>query len=213
MEHAKLRTEKDRRTTEKALLQAVGEMVAESGFEQLKVNAVAERAGVSKVLIYRYFGSLDGLIAAYIEAHDFWINYRSEFPGKRKQLAPYLKSLFRAQVDHLRQDVTLRRLYRWELSGANAVVAALRQQREATGVRLVEAVAALTERPTAEVAPLATLVAASVSYLALLEESCPTYNGIALQTQAGWEEYIRGVEEVIDRWVEDSLAKRKSKAK
>lgn len=213
MEHAKLRTEKDRQTTEKALLQAVGEVVAESGFEQLKVNTVAERAGMSKVLIYRYFGSFDRLIAAYVETQDFGGAYGAEFPVKRKQLAPCLKSMFRARVEHLRRDVTLRRLYRWELGGAHAAAAVLRQQREAAAVRLVEVVAALTERPTAEVAPFVTMVETSVCCLALFEESCPTYNGMALQTQAGWDRYVRGVEEVIDRWVEDSLARRKGKTK
>lgn len=213
MEHAKLRTEKDRQATEQALLKALGEVVAESGFEQLKVNTVAERAGVSKVLIYRYFGSLDGLIAAYVEAHDFWMNQRPELPAKRKHLAAFLKALFRAQVIHLRRDVTLRRLCRWELSSSPAVVAALRQQREAAGQWLVEAVAALTERSTAEVAALVAMLSASASHLALLEETTPTYLGLTLQQPAGWEHYVRGVEEVIDLWVEDSLARRKSKAK
>ena len=58
----------------------------------LGVNAVAARAGVSKVLIYRYFESLDGLIAAYIRTHDFWIDYRPELP-KKKHLGIFLKQI------------------------------------------------------------------------------------------------------------------------
>ena len=66
------RKERDREATERRLLEAVGELVCESGFEQIGINALAARAGVSKVLVYRYFGSVDGLLAAYVRRHDFW---------------------------------------------------------------------------------------------------------------------------------------------
>ena len=76
-------TERDRDVTEQRMLKAVGEMIRRDGFEKLGVNAVAAHCGVSKILIYRYFGSLDGLLAAYIRQHDFWINFRSTFPAAR----------------------------------------------------------------------------------------------------------------------------------
>lgn len=200
MEQPKVRTEKDREATENMLLEAVGELVAEGGFEKLGVNAVASRAGVSKMLIYRYFESLDGLIAAYIRKRDFWINYRPEMP-KKKYLAEFLKQMFRGQIERLRNDTTLKRLYRWELMGNNALIAELRQQREATGLWLVESVSELTGRPRSELAAVATMISASVSYLALLEENCPSYNGIPLQQNKGWEQYAAGIDTLIDLWV------------
>lgn len=200
MEQTKIRTEKDREATENRLLEAVAELVAEEGFENLGVNAVAVRAGVSKVLIYRYFESLDGLIAAYIRKRDFWINYRPEMP-KKKHLAEFLKQMFRGQIERLRNDTTLKRLYRWELMGNNALIAELRQQREATGLWLVESVSELTGRPRSELAVIATMISASVSYLALLEENCPAYNGIPLQQNTGWEQYAAGIDALIDLWV------------
>ena len=55
---------RNRKATEQRLLSAIQELIEESGFEKLGINAVASKAGVSKMLIYRYFGSLDGLVAA-----------------------------------------------------------------------------------------------------------------------------------------------------
>ena len=69
---------KNRQATEQLLLEAVNRLVEQDGFEGLGINAVATQAGVSKMLIYRYFGSLNGLIAAYIRRYDFWINVRPE---------------------------------------------------------------------------------------------------------------------------------------
>ena len=85
---------RNRQTTEQVLLDAVRELVEESGFENVGVNAVATRAGVSKMLIYRYFGSLDGLIAAYIRQHDFWINFDEELPD-RQHVGEFVKRMFR----------------------------------------------------------------------------------------------------------------------
>ena len=55
--------------TEQRLVSAVGELLRESGVAALGVNAVAERAGVEKVLVYRYYGGLDGLMEAYAEGY------------------------------------------------------------------------------------------------------------------------------------------------
>src|SRR5574344_3067358 len=83
--------EKDRESTEKRILNAIGEMIAEEGFEKIGVNAIAARSGGSKILIYRYFSSVDGLIASYIRQHDFWINFPLEITSKALQVGYFRK--------------------------------------------------------------------------------------------------------------------------
>ena len=46
-------------------------------------------------------------------------------------------------------------------------------------------VSRLTGCSNSEVASLASILSASISYLTLIEDQCPTYNGIALQTDKG----------------------------
>ena len=62
---------KDRELTQQKILQAVDNIIANDGFERLGVNAIAQKAGVSKMLIYRYFGGLDDLIAQYLLSKDY----------------------------------------------------------------------------------------------------------------------------------------------
>lgn len=62
--------EKDRDFTTKRLLDAVGEIIIKDGFDKVGVNAIASKAGVSKVLIYRYFGSVDNMIVEYLSQDD-----------------------------------------------------------------------------------------------------------------------------------------------
>lgn len=104
--------ERDREATEKRLLDTIGKMIAEDGFEKIGINAIATQSGVSKILIYRYFGSVEGLMAAYIRQHDFWLNFPLEYPSREK-LPAFVKSLFQGQIEQLRSNPTLKRLYRW----------------------------------------------------------------------------------------------------
>lgn len=98
---------KDRDLTEKKILEAVGKIVEKDGFEAVGVNAVAAESGVSKVLIYRYFGSIDQLLAKYMEQNDFWLNYNFEnLPqGNVKEFA---KEIFRSYITMLRNSPALR---------------------------------------------------------------------------------------------------------
>ena len=56
-------------STHRALLMALKQELLKGG--RLTVEAVATRAGVNKVLVYRYFGGLSGLIAAFAASDEF----------------------------------------------------------------------------------------------------------------------------------------------
>jgi len=66
------RGQRDREATKDRLVDAVGALLARDGFNALGVNAVAAEAGVDKVLIYRYFDGMPGLLQAFGESADFW---------------------------------------------------------------------------------------------------------------------------------------------
>lgn len=188
--------ERDREATEQRLLDTLGVLIRDYGFEKVGINAVAERAGVSKILIYRYFGSLDGLMAAYIRLHDFWINYPQGIPD-REELPAWLKKMFRDQITQLRANPALRRLCRWELSSDHELIVKLREQRERIGCEQIRRICALTGFAEERLAPLATFITASVTYLAMLGDFCPVYNGISLD-DAGWERMVQGIDRLVD---------------
>lgn len=194
--------ERDREATEKRLLDTIGRMIAEDGFEKIGINAIAARSGVSKILIYRYFGSVEGLMAAYIRQHDFWLNFPLEMPG-REDLPAFLNRMFQGQIEQLRSNPTLKRLYRWELSCNNDMIVKLREQREKVGLNLVEKVSELTEQPQEEIAAMASFLTASITYLAMLEDFCPVYNGIPLNEDSGWEQMNKGIEILIDKIIKN----------
>lgn len=192
---------KNRHATEQTLIKAVNDIIEESGFEGLGINAVAAKAKVSKMLIYRYFGSLDGLIVAYIQQNDYWINFNEQLPDK-EHIGEFIKQVYKRQIVELRKSYTMKRLYRWELSTDNKIVRELREKRENKGIMLVEAIGKLTQHPQRETAAIASIVSAAISYLALLEENCPIYNGLKLQEESGWKQLEEGINILVDLWLQ-----------
>src|ERR1700729_3401901 len=52
---------------EDEMLRAAGEAFARSGFHDASMDAIAQAAGISKPMLYNYFGSKQGLYVAYVE--------------------------------------------------------------------------------------------------------------------------------------------------
>lgn len=63
---------RDRKATEEAIVAAFESVLLRDGVQGLGVNAVAQEAGVNKVLIYRYFGGFPGLAEHWAKASSFW---------------------------------------------------------------------------------------------------------------------------------------------
>ena len=152
---------KNREQTEEKILEAVGSIIENQGFEKVGINAIATEAGVSKMLIYRYFGGVEELIAQYLIQKDYWANTDAAMINP-EAVGDSIKSMFRRQVEQLRNDVTLRRLYRWELFTDNQNIQQLRNRREENGCRLIKMVSALMGCPDAQVAALASILSASI---------------------------------------------------
>jgi AcrR family transcriptional regulator len=56
-----------RERREQLILDVAGQVFARAGYESAPMDEIADRAGVSKPMLYTYFGSKQGLYLAYIE--------------------------------------------------------------------------------------------------------------------------------------------------
>src|ERR1035437_876579 len=51
---------------ERQMLEVAGKAFAARGFHAVSMDEIAERAGISKPMLYHYFGSKEGLYVAYV---------------------------------------------------------------------------------------------------------------------------------------------------
>ena len=95
--------------SETQLIEAVSTIITEEGFSKIGINKIARTAGCDKVLIYRYFGGLDGLIAVWAKKHDFYIQAYDTFINRietvnEANLKQITKEILLAQLHFIREN-------------------------------------------------------------------------------------------------------------
>lgn len=133
------RNEDDKRAR---LIAAVGGILAEEGHQGLGLNKIAVRAGVSKPMVYRYFGGLNGLLKAYIESKDSWLPYfeKLNLPAQptTEELKQYFIRLLQDQFRYFYQNREMQKLILWQISGYEALMRGACEAREREGARLLQ---------------------------------------------------------------------------
>ena len=61
--------ETHRRAVQEAALDAVGALVSEHGLRGVTMSAIAQRTGIGRATLYRYFADVDAVLAAWHERH------------------------------------------------------------------------------------------------------------------------------------------------
>jgi AcrR family transcriptional regulator len=188
--------------TEARLQEALGEILHEQGPGALGINAVAERAGVEKVLIYRYFDSLEGLMQAYAERSDFWPSL-TEILGEEHALA-HEPDRARAAAGMLanyaaalrRRPVTLD-LLAWECAHRNPLTIALETVREQRAQELFAALNAAGFSLSPGGAELSALLSAAINYLVVRSRDIAVFAGLEVRGDAAWQRIEASMETVF----------------
>lgn len=189
--------ERDRGATKTRLLRAVEAVIAEEGFGAIGVNAIARRAGADKVLLYRYFGGLAGLLSAYAEDGDFWWQVDDLLaeplpgPGEADGLPKCLAVIFARHAAFLRAHPVTLEVIAWEIAQRNELTEALESVRESRSQEMMRRLAARFDLDVGEflasVGPMFALLGAAANYLAARGRRLKVFNGIDLQSDEGWQ--------------------------
>ena len=196
---------RDRDRTEQAFINATIEVIQNQGFAAVGINAVAERAGASKVLIYRYFGGLEGLLRAVAETldpiHSRGASRELDEQGGRLPLGEIFRRVILQSHESLKEDDIAKQLMVWELSHQNALTQVFSEAREASGVhltkRLWEAASGDTRLPGLDIHALLAVLTAGVYYMTLRSDSVSEYNGVNIQSEDGWHRIADAVAQLI----------------
>ncbi len=200
---------RDKETTKQRLLEAVGKVLVEQGYAGIGVNAIAKEAGVDKVLIYRYFGSLDGLLEAFALRKDFLSNLQrlfgeqSTFVNKGEALA-LGKRILTGQLHQILEDRELQEILLWELHEKNCVTDAVAEAREQQALAVLGRMASVVDDEEVDIAAIASLIVGGIYYLALRSRTVEFYSGINLRTKEGWKRIEGAIAALVDMVARDS---------
>ena len=195
------RLAKDRSATEKRILIAARTLLAEEGFQNFGINAVARKAGCDKQLVYRYFGGLDGLADAIGEDLANWVKEKvPEDSGGRflltyADLAQQLLILF---LTALRQDPLMQRIIAWEMSDPSPFVRKMAEARSKGLATWIEKMRGSLKPPSGIDAPaINAIMIASCQHLVLASVASGSFAGMALQTEKDWDRVNQALGRII----------------
>jgi AcrR family transcriptional regulator len=183
--------------TRQKLIQAVGTVLAKEGFKGLGINKIAKTAGVDKVLVYRYFNGLPGLVAVYSETVDFWPTAREVMgpdPEAIRALEPDMQMahFFKSFLAALRRRPVTQDILAWELLERNELSKQLEQRRIHTALEFFEQLESL---PDDENLPaILALMAGAVNYLIVKSRISCSAGSIDLGSDSGWGKIDKGID-------------------
>lgn len=188
---------RDRERTKSKILKAVGEVIEQHGTEKVGVNLIARTAGVNKVLIYRYFESVDGLMEQYVKSGEYTSTTGTEYIDNIPSLAPEerskaLTSLMHTFMNDLRERKATRDLLRWEIGTGKSMLSDARNQ---VATRILDKIGNLPNY--SDTSALVSFLSAGIYFMTISTDYREKMIDVDLRSDEGWQRIEKVIEHII----------------
>ena len=194
------RMPRDRQLTAARILAAAESLITRGGVGAVGINAVAEAAGVDKVLIYRYFGGRAQLLRALARERRLWpeIEIFAPADGETPALADDLTAILIAHARALRAHPLARRAAAWQLAERDELARDAAAARDAH-VRAIATALRARHRipPFVDLEAMIALLWAGVTHLAMHGGAGAPFAGLDLRREEDWSRAERALSRTI----------------
>ncbi|MFY7929745.1 MAG: TetR/AcrR family transcriptional regulator [Oligoflexus sp.] len=200
--------EKNRVHTEQRLLDAAKDLIATRGFRSLGVNEIARHAKVNKLLIYRYFGGLEGLLKKLSYDSSIFPNPEAMLSGTDDpdlDLAGLHARVMENLIRGLRARETMLEIMAWEMIRGNELTEVFARSREEGSEALFSQVKARWN-PDHEDRLYFAIISAGLIHLLLRSRSASSWNGVDLHDEENWTQLFRLVEKLTRAYIQTKKA-------
>ena len=203
---------KDKGETKLKLIKATGEIFMSKGYHGLNASRIADKAGVSKTLIYRYFGNVQELFKAYLIYKDYWVSLEDSVDesleanlyDSGKQLA---KNTLKDQIDYFLRNKEMQQIIRWQITEPNDISRSIADAREQIGEKMFEIIDPYFENSDVNFRALMAVSVAGIYFLTLNAKiSGSTFCGIDFNK----EQDVNKVQKALGQLVDLAYEKAKS---
>jgi AcrR family transcriptional regulator len=178
---------RNREQTKQKLIHAAGKILRLKGLQHTSSSAIARLAGVDRKLISRYFGSLNGLLEAYVIQQDYWLTYARELQTKPDgenihQVRELLISLLVNQFTYFYNNEPMQRLILEEIGSKQWLMASISRIRESRGGDFFKVTDEFFEGTSIDFRAIASVIIGGIYYTTLhSKNNDSTFCGLNLQ--------------------------------
>jgi AcrR family transcriptional regulator len=158
------------------LMEAVGCVIKEKGYSGLGPTNIAKAAGLSKRLIYFYFGSVDNLIEKYVRSKDYFAgasNGADQLLEQEKEsgTCKLLESILVSQLEHFNNNEEMQKIILWQISERSQIMFEVAETREKVGTEFFALADKELDRKKADLRAVAGLLVGGIYYMVLHAKS------------------------------------------
>ncbi len=189
---------RNRAKTTQRIVEALEEVIAERGLEGVGVNRVAEKANVSKVLIYRYFGGMEGLL-------EYYVKMGKLFPVFNPAVLDQIRPLHESDVARIwyRQVIQTYRYFRTFKAAREILKASVIENdsiaettARAQDEELTRLVSQLSFVKGADTQAISAVILGAMTYLTIMAQNDRTMVSIDLRSEDGWKRIENAVKAI-----------------
>lgn len=198
-------TIRNKERSKEKFLEAVGEILETEGYQGLKVNNIAAKAGVDKKMIYNYFGGTDQLIDEYINSQDFWSNVKGDIPEINDGGRELSKISLTQQFDYISENKSLQNILLWGLAERRSCLEQIAKERERNGELLLTQITdTYFGNDASQYRSIMAILISGIYYLNMYSGmNVDTFCGIDLTQKEGSDEIKKALEKLVDLVYDD----------
>lgn len=201
---------KSKEETKRRLIEAVAHIFRTEGYAGLGVNKTARIAGVNKKLIYRYFGTFDRLIEAYVVETDYWVKFSESLrhlstPQGMDETKHFIASVLKEQFQYFYTVKEMQQLILWEVSTDSDLMRSIHRTRESMGQELLEMTDKFFLNNKNNFRAIAALMVGGIYYTILHSRfNGGKFAGIDLKTESGRQSILQAIDDMVSSAFERS---------
>lgn len=208
------KTKRNKNLSKKKLLDAVGNIICRDGFQKIGINAIAKEAGLDKVLIYRYFGDLNGLLKEYVAQKDYWLSQAGLLKQviqntKPETLKEMTSKMFMGLYDALLKSREFQEITLWEMVERNELIDAFHRQRDEVTTALLKEYEQKFENTEVDLQAISVIISGGLYYMALQSRMNEEINGLNIKDKEGLERIEKSIRLMIDLVLTEAENKKK----
>lgn len=197
--------QRNKEQSKQKLIDAVGQIILRDGFKGIGINAIAKEANLDKVLIYRYFDGIDGLLKEFAKQKDFYINISNFIQdeienAKKHELKDLIIKVLVNQLQELNKNKELQEFMLWEMIEKNELTIAIAKEREEKGYELSNKLKEKMDLKESESDAIIALLVSGIYYLVLRSRTVDVFNGIELNSEKGWQKIENAIKLIINTY-------------
>jgi len=195
---------RDKEQSKRKLINAVAEVFKNEGYTGLGVNKIARLAGTDKKLIYRYFGSFERLVEAYVVETDYWMRFVDQLnelkvPENMAEMKRLLGYVLKNQFLYFYEDKEMQQLIFWELAAKSDLMRSIHQTREVRGQQLLEMTDRYLEKEKVNFRAIAALLVGGIYYMILhTRNNGSMFSDIDLSKPDGRHDILNAIDVILE---------------